>query len=74
MKLAWVWPMREGGTNQPAPIVYNGTLYLANTGGVVQDLEAQTGKLIWEHRVGADVAPRVGQAAQLAVERFALFA
>ena len=58
MKLAWTWPMREGGTNQPAPIVYNGTLYLANTGGIVQALEARTGKLIWEHRVGAEVAPR----------------
>ena len=58
MKLAWMWPMREGGTNQPAPIVYNGTLYLANTGGIVQALDARTGKLIWEHRVGADVAPR----------------
>jgi alcohol dehydrogenase (cytochrome c) len=58
LKLAWTWPMREGGTNQPAPIVYNGTLYLANTGGIVQALEARTGKLIWEHRVGADVAPR----------------
>jgi alcohol dehydrogenase (cytochrome c) len=58
MKLAWTWPMREGGTNQPAPLVYNGTLYLANTGGIVQALEARTGKLIWEHRVGADVAPR----------------
>ena len=58
LKLAWMWPMREGGTNQPAPVVYNGTLYLANTGGIVQALEARTGKLIWEHRVGADVAPR----------------
>ena len=26
MKLAWMWPMRVGGTNPPAPIVYNGTL------------------------------------------------
>jgi alcohol dehydrogenase (cytochrome c) len=58
MKLAWMWPMREGGTNQPAPIVYNGTLYLANTGGIVQALDARNGKLIWEYRVGADVAPR----------------
>jgi alcohol dehydrogenase (cytochrome c) len=58
LKLAWMWPMQEGGTNQPAPIVYNGTLYLANTGGIVQALDAQTGKLIWEHRVGLDVAPR----------------
>ena len=58
LKLAWMWPMRESGTNQPAPIVYNGTLYLANTGGIVQALDARTGKLIWEHHVGADVAPR----------------
>jgi alcohol dehydrogenase (cytochrome c) len=58
MKLVWMWPMREGGTNQPAPLVYNGTLYLANTGGIVQAIEARTGQLIWEHRVGADVAPR----------------
>jgi len=58
LKLAWMWPMREGGTNQPAPLVYRGTLYLANTGGIVQALDARTGKLIWEHRVGADVAPR----------------
>src|SRR5688572_8238549 len=58
LKLAWMWPMREGGTNQPAPIVYNGTMYLANTGGIVQALDARSGKLIWEHHVGSDVAPR----------------
>jgi len=58
LELAWMWPMREGGTNQPAPLVYNGTMYLANTGGIVQALNAQTGKLIWEYAVGAEVAPR----------------
>ena len=58
MQLAWTWPMRDGGTNQPAPIVYNGTMYLANTGGVMQALDARTGALIWEHHVGADIAPR----------------
>src|SRR5690606_15563196 len=25
LQLAWVWPMRDGGTNQPAPLVYDGT-------------------------------------------------
>ena len=50
--------MRDGGTNQPAPIVYDGTMYLANTGGIVQALDARTGDLIWEHHVGADIAPR----------------
>ena len=58
LQLAWVWPMRDGGTNQPAPIVYNGTMFLANTGGIVQALDAATGTLIWEHAVGAEVAPR----------------
>ena len=58
LQLAWTWPMREGGTNQPAPLVYNGTMFLANTGGIVQALNAQTGTLIWEHAVGAEVAPR----------------
>jgi alcohol dehydrogenase (cytochrome c) len=58
LTLAWTWPMRDGGTNQPAPIVYDGTLYLANTGGVLQALDAATGALIWEHHVGADIAPR----------------
>jgi alcohol dehydrogenase (cytochrome c) len=33
-------------------------MYLANTGGIVQALDARTGPLIWEHAVGAEVAPR----------------
>ena len=58
LRLAWIWPMRDGGTNQPAPLVHDGTLYLANTGGIIQALDAKTGDLIWEHHVGADIAPR----------------
>ena len=58
LQLAWIWPMRDGGTNQPAPVVHDGTMYLANTGGIVQALDARTGDLIWEHHVGAEVAPR----------------
>ncbi len=58
LTLAWIWPMRDGGTNQPAPVVYDGTMYLANTGGIVQALDARTGDLIWEYHVGAEIAPR----------------
>ena len=58
LQLAWIWPMRDGGINQPAPLVYKGTIYLANTGGIVQALDARTGNLIWEYYVGVDVAPR----------------
>jgi alcohol dehydrogenase (cytochrome c) len=58
LQLAWIWPMQDGGTNQPAPLAYRGTIYLANTGGIVQALDGRTGELIWEYRVGAEVAPR----------------
>jgi PQQ-dependent dehydrogenase (methanol/ethanol family) len=58
LQLAWIWAMRDGGTNQPAPLAYDGTIFLANTGGIVQALDAQTGSLIWEHHVGAEIAPR----------------
>jgi alcohol dehydrogenase (cytochrome c) len=40
--------MNEGGTNQPAPIVHNGIIYLANTGGILQAIDGTNGKLIWK--------------------------
>jgi alcohol dehydrogenase (cytochrome c) len=58
LQLAWIWPMQDGGTNQPAPLAYRGTIFLANTGGIVQALDGRSGELIWEYRVGAEVAPR----------------
>jgi alcohol dehydrogenase (cytochrome c) len=58
LTLAWIWPMREGGTNQPSPLAYRGTVYLNNTGGVVQALDARDGSLIWEHRLEDNVAMR----------------
>ena len=27
LQLAWVWPMHEGGTSQPAPLAHDGTIY-----------------------------------------------
>jgi alcohol dehydrogenase (cytochrome c) len=58
LQLAWVWPMNEGGTNQPAPLAHNGTIYLNNTSGIIQALEGKTGNLIWEHRLGGNIAMR----------------
>ena len=51
-------PMHEGGTNQPAPIVHNGIIYLANTGGIIQALDGATGKVIWENHLGSNIAMR----------------
>ena len=35
LQLVYMHPMREGGTNQPAPIAHNGIIYLANTQGIL---------------------------------------
>jgi PQQ-dependent dehydrogenase (methanol/ethanol family) len=58
LQLAWIWPMRDGGTNQPSPLAYRGTIFLNNTGGIVQALDARDGSLIWEHRLADGVAMR----------------
>jgi alcohol dehydrogenase (cytochrome c) len=56
LTLQWVWSMTDGGWNEPAPLVHNGVLYLFNMGNIVQALNAETGALIWENRVGPLVA------------------
>ena len=58
LQLVYMHPMREGGTNQPAPIVHNGTIYLANTQGILQAIQGATGKIIWETKVQGTIAPR----------------
>jgi alcohol dehydrogenase (cytochrome c) len=58
LKLVWMHPMNEGGTNQPAPIVHNGVIYLANTGGILQAIDGLTGKVIWENHLGGNIAMR----------------
>ena len=61
LRLAWVWAMSEGGSNEPMPLVHNGIIYLVNTGNIVQALDGRTGELIWENHVGPEAI--VGQAA-----------
>ena len=59
LQLQWVWPMNEGGTNQPSPLAHDGTIFLNNTGGIVQAIDGKTGDLIWEHRFGTvNISPR----------------
>lgn len=51
LQLQWVWAMNEG-TNQPAPVVHNGIMFVQNPGNIIQALDARTGDLIWENRIG----------------------
>ena len=52
LQLAWVSPMNEGQGNETSPLVHNGVVYLVNTMNMVQAIDARTGELIWENRVG----------------------
>jgi alcohol dehydrogenase (cytochrome c) len=52
LQLKWAWAMNEGGANEVTPIVHDGIMFLSNTDNIVQALDARTGKLLWENRIG----------------------
>ena len=52
LQLQWVWAMNEGGANETTPLVHNGIMFLGNTYNTIQALDARTGELLWENRVG----------------------
>ena len=67
LELAWIWAMNEGGWNAPSPIAYDGVLYVAGIGPVVQALDAVTGNLIWEYRVAVATSGYSGTSRNLAI-------
>jgi len=52
LQLAWVAPMSEGGTNQPSPLAHDGVIFLNNSNGIFQALDAKTGDVIWSSASG----------------------
>src|SRR5579862_213677 len=67
IQLKWAWSMNDSGANQTTPIVHNGVIYLASPSNIVQALNAKTGDLIWETRVGPDQAPGYGGIRSIAI-------
>lgn len=57
LQLAWAWAMDDRGSNQATPLIHDGIMYLPNTGGIIQALDAATGELIWEYRPGVETVP-----------------
>ena len=52
LELAWVYSMTDrDGRDQPAPMAYNGVIYVNNPPNVMQALDGRTGELIWETRI-----------------------
>ena len=51
-KLQQVWKrdMMTGGSNEATPLVYDGVMYLPNTGDKIEAIDAKSGELIWEYQ------------------------
>ena len=68
LQLQWVWAMNEGGANETAPLVHDGIMFLGNTYNTIQALDAKSGELLWENRVGpAPSRPNYGGMRSIAV-------
>ena len=55
LRLVWSWALAQG-SQQTTPMVYDGVMYIANPGELVQALDAATGELIWEYRREREMA------------------
>jgi len=69
LQLKWSWAMNEGGASEVTPIVHDGVMFLSNTSNTVQALNAKTGELIWENRIGPVATVAYGGTRSLALYR-----
>ncbi len=67
LQLQWSWAMNDGGASQVTPIVHDGIMFLSNTANTVQALDARTGELIWENRIGPAPTRAYGATRSLAL-------
>jgi alcohol dehydrogenase (cytochrome c) len=56
LQLKWMWSLPENGTMEITPLIHGGVLFIWGTGNTIQALNAKTGELLWENRLGP--APR----------------
>ena len=50
LRMVWTRGMATGRQQESTPLVYDGVMYLPNTGDNIQALDAQTGDLIWDYQ------------------------
>lgn len=62
LRLVWSWALAPG-SQQTTPMIYNGVMYIANPGEIVQALDATSGELLWEYRREREAAA-VGRASR----------
>jgi alcohol dehydrogenase (cytochrome c) len=47
-----MWSLNDGGTTEITPIVHDGIMFLSASGNTVEAMNAKTGELLWENRLG----------------------
>jgi PQQ-dependent dehydrogenase (methanol/ethanol family) len=50
LRMVWTRGMAEGTTQESTPLVYDGVMYLPNSGDYIQALDAKTGDFIWDYQ------------------------
>jgi hypothetical protein len=50
LKLVWTRGMAAGGSQESTPLVYDGVMYIPNSGDYIQAVDAKTGDLIWDYQ------------------------
>lgn len=56
LQVAWSHPLAQGVV-QPVPLVHDGIMYVPQPPGIVQALDAATGRQIWEYRKTFEGSP-----------------
>lgn len=65
LQLRWVWSMEDGERQQITPLVYDGVMFVSTViNNTVQALNAATGDLIWENRLGPRLENQVNATAR----------
>ena len=56
LKMVWTRGMAAGSSQESTPLVYDGVMYLPNSGDDIQAIDAKTGDLIWDYQRKLDSA------------------
>src|SRR5204863_6312486 len=74
LQLRWAWPLDEGARQQITPLVHDGVMFLStNMTNTVQALDARSGDLLWENRIGPIGTPGLNATRTMALYGNLLF-
>ena len=73
LQLAWTWQLPEGGTNEVAPLVHDGIMYLTGSSNTIQAMRADTGELVWEQRLGPAITSHAPGSSVIATRNIVLY-